>query len=137
MTLNPCINLPFDGQCEAAFKFYERCLNGKITFMLTWGNSPIAKDAPPEWSRKIVHATLVVGDVRLQGSDAAPGSYAPPRGFVIVLNPRKGEAERLFTELAEGGIVRIPLKETFWADRYGEVTDRFGIPWAISSAKSE
>lgn len=63
MTLNPCINLSFDGQCEAAFKFYERCLNGKITFMLTWGDSPMAADMPqngvaklftPRWSSAIL-----------------------------------------------------------------------------------
>src|SRR5205809_5873023 len=83
MTLSLCINLSFDGQCEAAFKFYERCLNGKITFMLTWGDSPMAKDAPPEWSGKIAHATLVVGNTRLQGSDPATGTYEPPRGFGI------------------------------------------------------
>lgn len=136
MTLTPCINLSFDGQCEAAFKFYERCLNGKITFMLTWGDSPMAKDAPPGWSGKIVHATLEVGNVTLQGSDSAPGSYEPPRGFVITLNPAESDAERLFNQLAEGGTVGMPLQETFWAHRFGVLTDRFGIPWAINSEKS-
>jgi PhnB protein len=136
MTLNPCVNLSFDGQCEAAFKFYERCLNGKITFMLTWGDSPMAKDAPPEWGGKIVHATLAVGDTRLQGSDAAPGGYESPRGFVITLNPSAGDAERLFAALAEGGIVRAPLQATFWSEAFGVVTDRFGVPWAINSEKS-
>ena len=86
MTLNPCINLWFDGQCEAAFKFYERCLNGKISFMLAWGDSPMAQDAPPEWSSKIVHATLVVGNTRLLGGDALPGSYESPRGFGVLLS---------------------------------------------------
>src|SRR5437762_4335575 len=113
MTLSLCINLSFDGQCEAAFKFYERCLNGKITFMLTWGDSPMAKDAPPEWSGKIAHATLVVGNTRLQGSDPATGTYEPPRGFGITLSPSEGDAERLFTDLAEGGTVRMPLQKTF------------------------
>jgi PhnB protein len=137
MTLDPCINLWFNGQCEAAFKFYERCMNGKISFMLTWGDSPMAKDAPPGWSGKIAHATLVVGNTRLQGSDASPGLYESPRGFVMTLNPREGDAERLFTELAEGGTVRMPLQETFWAARFGVLTDRFGIPWAINCEKSE
>ena len=137
MTLDPCINLSFDGQCEAAFKFYERCLNGKISFMLTWADSPLAKDAPPAWSAKIVHATLVVGNTRLQGSDPAPGSYQSPRGFTITLNPSEGDAERLFTELADGGIVSMPLQETFWAHRFGVLRDRFGIPWTINSEKSE
>src|SRR5205809_6595947 len=83
MTLNPCINLSFDGQCEAAFKLYERCLNGKIWFMLTWADSPMAKDAPPEWGSKVWHATLVIGNFRLQGSDPASALHQPPKGFVI------------------------------------------------------
>jgi PhnB protein len=135
MTLNPCINLSFDGQCEAAFKLYERCLNGKISFMLTWADSPMAKDAPPEWGSKIWHATLVIGNFRLQGSDPAPGSHEFPKGFVLSLDPIGQDAERVFAELAEGGIVRMPLQETFWAHRFGELTDRFGIPWAINSEK--
>lgn len=49
----------------------------------------------------------------------------------------EGDAERLFTELAEGGIVRMPLQETFWAHRFGVLTDRFAIPWAINCEKSE
>ena len=137
MNLNPCINLSFDGQCEAAFEFYERCLNGKIAFMLRWGDSPMAKDAPPEWSSKIAHATLVFGDYRLQGSDPAPGSYESPRGFCIMLHPSERDAERLFMDLAEGGTVRMPLQKTFWAVRFGLLTDRFGIPWAINCEKFE
>src|ERR1051325_10066660 len=126
MTLEPCINLCFDGQCEAAFKFYERCLNGKITFMLTWGDSPMAREAPPEWSGKIAHATLVVGSTKLQGSDPAPGSYESPKGFCIMLHPGESDAERLFTDLAEGGTIGMPLQKTFWAEHFGVLTDRFG-----------
>ena len=137
MTLNPCITLSFDGQCQAAFQVYERCLNGKITFLLTWGDSPMAKDAPPDWSSKILHATLAVGNTRLQGSDPLPGSYESPRGFAIKLNPSEDDAERLFAELAEGGMVHVPLEKTFWAPLFGVVTDRFGIPWVINCEKSE
>jgi PhnB protein len=32
--------LMFNGQCEAAFKFYEQCLGGKITAMMTYSESP-------------------------------------------------------------------------------------------------
>jgi PhnB protein len=136
MPLNPCINLSFNGQCEAAFKFYERCMNGKISFMLAWGDSPMAKDAPPEWSGKIAHATLMVGNTRLLGSDPAPGSYESPRGFGITISPDESDAERLFAELAEGGTVSLPLQQTFWAHRFGMVTDRFGIPWVLNCEKS-
>ena len=136
MDLNPCINLSFDGQCEAAFKFYERCMNGKITFMLTYGDSPMARDAPAEWSGKIAHATLVIGSTRLLGSDPAPGAYEMPKGFCIMLSPAEPDAERLFADLAEGGTVQLPLQQTFWAARFGMLRDRFGIPWAINCEAS-
>ena len=63
MTLHPCVNLSFNGQCEAAFRHYERCLNGKITFMLTWGDSPMAKETPPGWGKKIdrTRSRLAIG----------------------------------------------------------------------------
>jgi PhnB protein len=138
MNLHPRIGLSFDGQCEAAFQFYERCLNGKIAFMLRWGESPMAKDAPAEWSEKILHATLVIGDTTLLGSDAFPGSYESPRGFSILLGLHDAsKAERLFGALAENGTVRMPLQETFWAHRFGVLTDQFGIPWDINCEKSE
>src|SRR5437764_8037910 len=138
MNLSPRIGLSFDGQCEAAFQLYERCLNGKIAFMLRWGESPMAQDAPTEWSGKILHAMLVIGDNALLGADALPGSYESPRGFSVLLNLNDpGETERLFRALAESGTVRVPLQETFWAHRFGDLVDQFGIPWAFNYEKSE
>jgi PhnB protein len=125
--------LAFNGQCEAAFRLYEQCLGGKIVMLLTWGNSPIADQAPPEWANKICHATLTVGENVLSGADAPPAQYEAPRGFQIQLNlPDPAEAERIFQALAENGTVQMPLQETFWAARYGHLVDSFGIPWAIN-----
>jgi PhnB protein len=42
------------------------------------------------------------------------------------------DAERIFHALAKGGTVVMPLEKTFWADRFGVLTDRFGIPWTIN-----
>lgn len=112
-------------------------MDGKITFMLTWGDSPMAKDAPPEWAGKIMHASLTVGDVVLTGHDPLPHQYEAPRGFSILLAPSEpADADRLFHALAENGTVGMPLQETFWAARFGAVTDRFGIPWSINCEKA-
>ena len=70
MKLNPQFALSFNGTCEAAFRCYERCLNGTITFMLTWGNSQSAADAPADWGEKIYHATLKVGTSRPTGTSS-------------------------------------------------------------------
>jgi PhnB protein len=133
MKLTPRISLSFDGHCEAAFKLYEKCMNGTITFMLTWGDSPMAAQAPPGWGTKINHATLNVGDTAISGSDALPGQYEPPQGFSIILQMEDADAaERVFQALAEHGTVGMPLQKTFWARRFGSVVDQFGIPWAIN-----
>jgi PhnB protein len=133
MKLNPQFALSFNGTCEAAFRCYERCLNGTITFMLTWGNSPSAADAPADWGDKIYHATLKVGDIVIMGGDQPPDRYDQPKGFELVLpmdDPLA--AERVFQELAEGGTIKMPLQETVWANRFGVLIDRFGIPWTVN-----
>jgi PhnB protein len=124
--------LTFNGQCEAAFEFYERYLGGKITFKLTWGKSPVANQAPLEWCDKIVHASLTVGGAVLMGCDVPPGQYEPSRGFSIHLAVNDPvDVERIFNALAEKGIVRTPIQETFWSPRFGAVVDQFGIIWEI------
>jgi PhnB protein len=59
MKLNAYLN--FKGDCAAAFKFYERCFGGKIVFMQSHGDSPMADRVPPEWRDKVMHATLPFG----------------------------------------------------------------------------
>ncbi len=131
MKLNP--HLVFSGQCEEAFKFYERCLDARIGFILTWGDSPLANQAPPEWGAKVLHATLLVDDTVLTGVDVVPEEYEPPRGFSVMLGlDDPAASERIFDALAENGTVGMPLQKTFWAARFGGVVDRFGIPWEIN-----
>jgi PhnB protein len=131
MKLNP--HLVFNGECEAAFQFYGRCFGGRIVTMLSYGDSPMAEQAPPEWSGKILHATLNFGDNVLMGSDSLPGQYEQPKGFQALLGiGDPGEAERIFDALAENGTVLMPIQQTFWALRFGVLVDRFGIPWEIN-----
>jgi len=62
--------LTFNGQCEAAFKFYEQCLGGKIEAMIAHAGTPVEEHGPPEFRDKIMHARLNVGGAVLMGSDA-------------------------------------------------------------------
>ena len=96
----------------------------------------MAKEAPPEWIGKIAHATLEIGNTRIQGSDPVPGGYKAPQGFAISLDPNVAEAEKLFAAVAEGGTVTMPLQQTFWAGAFGMVRDRFGVPWIINAGEN-
>jgi PhnB protein len=131
MKINPYLN--FNGQCAEAFRTYERVLGGKITFMQTHGESPMADQVGPEWQDAVMHTTLEVGDQVIMGSDAPPPYFEKPQGFsVSIVLGDPAEAERIFAGLSEGGQVRMPMQKTFWAERFGMCVDRFGIPWIVN-----
>ncbi|HZT50734.1 MAG TPA: VOC family protein [Stellaceae bacterium] len=125
--------LTFAGTCEAAFEFYARCLGGRIVAKMTYAETPMADQMPAESRGKIAHARLVAGDRVLMGSDAPPGRFEETRGMSVMLGiDDPAEAERVFAALADGGTVRMPIQKTFWATRFGMLTDRFGIPWMVN-----
>lgn len=130
MRINPYLS--FDGQCEAALHFYGRCLGAKVVYVMTYAQSSMASQVPPEWSQRIFHATLSIGDRTLGAADAPPGSYRTPQGFSLTIDvDAAGDADRLFESLSENGTVQMPIQETEWAGRFGVLTDKFGIPWMI------
>src|SRR5262245_550378 len=78
--------LTFDGTCEAAFKFYERALGGKLVALIPFGDTPHAEHIPAEARKKIMHSRLVVGNQILMGSDGRPGEpYEGIKGCSIAL----------------------------------------------------
>jgi len=132
MKINP--HLGFDGHCRDAFNFYEKALGAKILFMMTWGEMPGADQFPPETHKRIMHATLSVGDQTLMGADAQPGRYEKPTGFSVALHVKEsGEGKRVFEALAENGNVTMPFQQTFWSPGFGMCVDRFGIPWMVNT----
>jgi PhnB protein len=80
MQLN--LYLAFSGQCEEAFKFYEKLLGGKITFRTKYGESPMAHEAGPEWRDKVTHLAMGVDTRERMGADALPQYFEKPRGNV-------------------------------------------------------
>jgi PhnB protein len=131
MQMNPYLS--FKGQCEAAFKFYEQCLGAKLGPMFRYAGTPMADQVPPNWQDKIMHGSLTIGGQELMGDDVAPDRYEAPKGFALSLQiDSTADAERIFRELANDGNVVMPLEKTFWAERFGMVVDRFGIPWLIN-----
>lgn len=136
MQLNPY--LFFNGQCEAAFKFYEQCLGGKIVAMFSHAGTPAEEQVPANWRDKIMHARMLVGDEALMGSDAPPEHYEQTKGFSVSLSiDDPAQAEHVFNALAEKGTVKMPFQRTFWAVGFGMLVDRFGIPWMINCEKDK
>ena len=136
MQLIPYLN--FDGQCKEAFDFYARVLGGKITGRMTYGDSPMCDQMPVDSRDRIMHSQLDIGDAVLMGADGPPSHG--PQGTGTTLNimvDTPADAERIFAALAEGGEVKMPLEETFWAQRWGMLVDRYGKPWMVNCMKPE
>ena len=127
-------HLNFNGQCEAAFKFYEKVLGGKITFRMTWGEMPGAEEYPPETHKLIMHTSLTVDGQVLMGADSPPGRYQEPKGITISVSYKdRDESERIFNALAEDGKITMPFDKTFWSAGFGMCVDQFGIPWMVNT----
>jgi PhnB protein len=135
MQVNPYLN--FNGNCEAAFQFYERSLGGKIECLVLHEGTPAEAHTPAEWRKKVLHGRLNLNGQVIMASDCPPEHYQKPQGFSVTLGVKEpGDAEKYFHALAENGKVSMPIQETFWAHRFGMVVDQFGIPWMINCEKA-
>jgi len=132
--------LEFDGACEAAFTRYAELFGGRINMMNKLGDSedvalpPGSRGGAPEMVR---FAELQLGQSKIRGNDLPSDDYHPPRGFNLSAHfETVAEARRVFDGLAEGGKVTVEPAKVDWAELFGMVTDRFGIPWLILGLKS-
>ncbi|HMD35207.1 MAG TPA: VOC family protein, partial [Vicinamibacterales bacterium] len=120
----------FAGRCAEAFRFYEQHLGAKIGMMMTHADAPDQTRVNPEWKHAVLHARLSVGGTELMGADI-PAAEPMRSAYLSLLVDSDAEAERMFSALSDGGDVFMPMQETFFATRFGQLRDRFGINWMI------
>lgn len=125
--------LQFGGRCAQAFEFYKQHLDAQNVMLMPYRGSPGEEKAPDEWRDKIMHASLQIGSSVLMGSDGMPGyPYEGIKGCSIALDTATdADAERIFNALAQDGHITMALERTFWASKFGMVTDQFGVSWMI------
>jgi PhnB protein len=128
----------FDGKCEEALEFYKAAVGAKVDMVMRF------KEAPPEMQSqmspgskdKIMHAAFRVGDTQILASDGECHGKPKFDGFSLTLNAANdAEADRLFSALGKGGKVTQPMSETFFASRFGMLSDKFGVNWMVLAEK--
>jgi PhnB protein len=128
MKMNTYVN--FAGRCADAFRFYEQHLGAKIGMMMTHGQAPEPSRVKPELKDAVLHGRISIGGTELMGADIP--SAEPMRSAYLSLGVESdAEAERVFKALSDGGEVFMPMQETFFASRFAQLRDRFGINWMI------
>jgi len=126
--------LIFDGNCRKAMEFYAKCLDADLHLMTF---AEMNKESPAEVKDRIMHARLAKGQAAIMASDTMPGMpFQAGNNFSIALSCESHEEiDRLFHAFEENGKVTMPLQETFWAHRFGMLTDRYGINWMFNFEK--
>lgn len=123
----------FSGNCAAALEFYKAQLGGEITFLHTYGESPMAAEVGAEFADKVMHATFTVAGQSFMASDAGPGQAQPMSGFALSLGTDDlAQGQAWFEALATGGQITMPFAPTFWAKGFGMLQDKFGVAWMVN-----
>ena len=128
MNLNTYVN--FAGKCAEAFRHYEKHLGGKISMMMTHGQAPDQSKVDPALKNAVLHARISVGGTELMGADI-PSAQPMRSAYLSLAVESDAEAERIFAALSDGGEVFMPMQETFFASRFCQLRDRFGINWMV------
>jgi PhnB protein len=134
-TLQPIPYLAFDGKCAEALDFYAALFGGKIVSKMTFGDMPADMPMPAEAKDRVVNEMLELpGGAMLYGGDTPPGmTYSAMTGLTLTLNfPTVEQAEKVFDALADSGKVTMPFAPVFWSEKFGMVTDKYAIHWAIN-----
>lgn len=136
MKLNTFLN--FGGNCEQAFRFYEQHLGGKILMLMRREEQPNQPVTWPGWEKSLQYAEMELGETQLMASDVPPDRFQPMRSVYLSLSVASAaEAERIWALLSDGGQIFMPMEETFFAMRFGQLRDKFGTSWMILAPRPQ
>ena len=133
MKVNICVNFP--GNCADAIAYYEQHLGAKLMGKMIWSDMPgDPKNVPPGMENKVLHARFRLGDTVVMASDGP--KVEPMRSAYLSLSMDSNEeAERIYAALTDGGEVFMAMGETFFAHRFGQFRDKFGVNWMVIHEK--
>lgn len=126
----------FGGQCEEAIEFYRTALGAEVQMLMRYKESPEQQRPVPDcFEEKVMHASFRIGETIVMASDGMCDGKPNFEGFSLSITvPDEAAADRVFAAIGEGGLVTMALEKTFWAPKFGMLTDRFGVGWMVSVA---
>ena len=124
------IYLNYPGNCKQAFEFYQQHLGGKITSMMTHANNPETSNLPADWKDAVLNATVEIGGAIIMAADIPNAEPMRSAYLTLHLNTVE-EAENIYALLAEGGHIFMKMEETFFAQRFAMLRDKFGTSWML------
>jgi PhnB protein len=130
MHVEPYLN--FDGRCDEALEFYKKAIGAKVGMVMRWKDSPDKSMCTAQNADKVMHSQFAIGDTTVMASDGRNGGKPNFNGIALTITANsETEADTLFSGLADGGQVQMPLGKTFFSPRFGMLADKFGVGWMI------
>ncbi len=131
MAVTPYLFL--DGRCDEAIEFYKKNLGAQVGMMMRFKEAPAEGHKPAAGTEnKIMRACVTINGAPVFMSDGECSGKTTFQGFSLSLDTNDlKEGERMFNALAQGGQVRLPMTETFFAKSFGMLADKFGIGWMV------
>ncbi len=127
-------NLWFDTQAEEAANFYVSLFkNSKIGTVTKYGPSGAEVSKMPEGSVMTVEFSL--DGFKFIGINGGPIFKLNPALSIFVQCETEEELDNLWKMLSEGGEVRMDLQKQEWSDKYGWVSDKYGVSWQLNLPK--
>jgi PhnB protein len=118
------------GKTRSVMEFYQNVFGGELSVQ-TFGDG-----SHPDESKKdlVMHARLTTDDVDIMASDGMPDDQLiVGNNISISLSGTGGEKiEKYWNSLREGGTVQEELRDAPWGDKFGMLTDQFGIQWMFN-----
>ena len=125
----------FEGRAEEALEFYGRALGAETQMVMHYKESPEPAKRPDGSAipgDKVMHSAFNIGDSVLMASDGFCSGKPSFGGFSLTFYAEnEADAKKRFDALAAGGKVNQPLTETFFANTFGMVVDKFGVSWMV------
>jgi PhnB protein len=130
MLVQPYLN--FDGRCDEALEFYKNAIGAKVGMLMRFKDAPDQSMISPGSENKVMHSAFQVGETTIMASDGRCTGKANFHGIALsIMASSEAEADKLFSGLAEGGQVTMPLSKTFFSPKFGMLSDKFGVGWMI------
>jgi PhnB protein len=128
--------LIFNGRCDDAIAFYKKTLKAEVVMLMRFKEAPDQSMIKPESAEKVMHSALKIGESTILASDGDCSRPGTSSGFSLTITADSdAEAEKIFAALSAGGEVRMPMSPTFFATRFGMLSDQFGIGWMVIAPK--
>jgi PhnB protein len=132
------IYLNFNGNCSEALDFYEKHLGAKVLNKMRFADmssTGTPQNLPPGLKPDgIMHARFTLGETSVMASDA-PNAEPMRSAYISLSVGSNEEAERIYNALTQGGQVFMPMGEQFFAHRFGQFRDKFGVNWMVLHEK--